>query len=187
MKKLFKIIIAIFAVLIVVFTAFGALFILDLAGYGATASETLTPSGTSTGNAIVIYNPGLSGAAKNIANQVAADLQALNYTVTLAGVKSSAAANTAGYGVIVVGGPVYAGGLTATVKDALSNLIIDAGAKVGIFGSGSGATSPEDIAQIQQSLPARSDAAFSNAVVVKIGSDEDLNARAQDLVNQLIA
>jgi flavodoxin len=185
MRKLFRIIIAIFVVLIIMFAIFGALFVLDLAGYGATASETLTPTGASVGNAIVIYNPGLSGAAKGIAEKVAADLQALNYTVTLAGVKSSAAANTAGYSIIVVGGPIYAGGLTATIKDALSGMTIDPGTSVGIFGSGQGSTSPEDIAQIQQSLPARSDSALSGAVVTKIGESEDRDARAQEFVNQL--
>ena len=50
-----------------------------------------------------------------------------------------------------------------------------------------GATSPEDIAQIKQSIPVRSDATLQNAVVVKIGSSEDLNARAQDFVNQLVS
>jgi flavodoxin len=187
MRKLFKILIAIFATLIIIFAAFGALFVLDLAAYGATASETLIPTGTSTGTSIVIYNPGLSGAAKVVAEKVAADLQELNYTVTLAGVKSSAASNTADYNIIVIGGPIYAGGLTATVKDTLSSMTIDQGTKVGIYGSGQGTTSPEDIAQIQQSLPPRSDSTLHNAVIVKIGETEDRDIRARDFVNQLIA
>ena len=54
--------------------------------------QTLTPTGTSIGKAIVIYDPGLSGTAKGVADKIAADLQAKSYTVTLAGVKSSAAA-----------------------------------------------------------------------------------------------
>ena len=51
-----------------------------------------------------------------------ADLQTSGYTVTLAGIKSSAAAHTANYRVIVVGGPIYAGTPTGSVKDFLSNL-----------------------------------------------------------------
>jgi flavodoxin len=134
----------------------------------------------------VIYDPGLSGTSKGVADKVASDLQAKGYTVTLAGVKSSAAGSTTGYKIIVVGGPVYAGTLTGSIKDVLANLVFDQGAKIGVYGSGQGATSPDDIAQIKQSLPVRSDATLQNAIVVKIGSSEDLNERAQDFVNQLI-
>jgi len=105
MRKAFKIVIAVFAVIIILIAAFGAIIILDLAAYTATGSQTLTPTGTSVGKAIVIYDTGLSGTAKGVADKVASDLQTQGYTVTLAGVKSSAAANTTGYGVIVIGGP----------------------------------------------------------------------------------
>ena len=79
----------------------------------------------------------------------------------MAGVKSSAAGITTGYNIIVVGGPVYAGALTGSTKDALANLVLDQGAKIGVYGSGQGATSPEDIAQIKQSMPTRSDATLA--------------------------
>ena len=117
MRKIFKIILAIFAVLIIAVVSFAAIILLDVAAYTATGTQTLTPTGTSVGKAIVIYDPGLSGNAKNVADKVASDLQAKGYTVTLAGVKSSAAASTTGYKIIVVGGPVYAGALTSSVKD----------------------------------------------------------------------
>jgi flavodoxin len=187
MRKIFKLILAIFAALTIIVLAFGAIILLDVAGYTATESQTLTPTGASVGKAMVIYDPGLSGAAKGVADKVANDLQAKGYAVTLAGVKSSAAGTTTGYEIIVVGGPVYAGALTGSTKDALANLVFDQGAKIGVYGSGQGETSPEDIAQIKQSMPPRSDATLQNAIVVKIGSSEDLNARAQDFVNQLIA
>jgi hypothetical protein len=54
MRKIFKIIIAIFAVLIILAVSFGALIFLDLAAYTATGSQTLTPNGTSAGKALVI-------------------------------------------------------------------------------------------------------------------------------------
>jgi hypothetical protein len=176
MRKILKIILAIIAVIIILVVAFAAVIFLDLAAYTATGSQTLTPTGTSTGNALVAYDPGLS----------AADLQAQNYTVTLAGIKSSDAANATGYSIIVVGGPIYAGSPTASVKDCLNSLVPDQDAKVGVFGSGQGATTPEDIAQIKSSVPALGDnGILYNAVVVKIGEKEDLNARTQDFVNQL--
>ena len=189
MKKIFKIILIVFAILIIVVVAFGAIFFLDLAAYTATGKQTLTPTGTSIGKAIVIYDPGLSGTAKSVAEKVASDLQTRGYLVTLAGVKSSAANNIDGYNVIVIGGPVYAGALTSSIKDALGNMVISHGngVKVGIFGSGQGATSADDIAQIRQSIPSRSDDSILEAVVVKIGSSEDLNTRAQDFVNQLLS
>ena len=187
MRKAFKIIIAIFVAIIIVVAALGAIVFLDVAAYTATGSKTLTPTGTSIGKAIVIYDPGLTGAAKTVADKVASDLQAQNYTVTLAGIKSSAAAHTAGYSIIVVGGPVYAGSPTASVKDTLNNLKPDQGTKVGVFGSGQGATTPSDVAMIKNSVNALSEkGALSNAVVVKIGQTEDLNARASDFVGQLV-
>lgn len=183
MRKIFKIILAIFAVIIIVVVAFAAIILLDVAAYTATGSQTLTPSGSSVGKAIVIYDPGLSGTAKGVADKVAVDLQTKSYTVTEAGVKSSAASNTTDYGIIVVGGPVYAGALTSSIKDNLNSITVTQGTKVGVFGSGQGATTPEDIAQIKQSMPTHTD--LSNAIVVKIGSSEDLESRAQDFVNQL--
>jgi flavodoxin len=180
MRKAIKIILAVFAVLILAIVAFGAVIFLDIAAYTATGSTTLASSGTSAGDALVVYDSGLSGAAKGVADKVAADLQAKNYTVTLAGIKSSAASNTVSYSIIVAGGPIYAGTPTSSVKDFLSNLHPTANVKVGVFGSGSGATTPEDVAQIKGAITAP-----SNAVIVKIGQNEDLNARAADFVAQL--
>ncbi len=186
MRKVFKIILAVFAVIIILVAAFGALIFLDLAAYTATGSKTLTPTGASTGKALVLYDPGLSGAAKGVADKIASDLQAKGYTVTLAGIKSSAASHTSGYAIIVVGGPTYAGSLTASVKDCLNNLKPDQGTKVGVFGSGSGATTPSDVSMLKNSVSALgTNGKLSDAVVVKIGQTENLDTRAQELVNQL--
>ncbi len=187
MKRIFKIILAIFTVIIIIIVAFAAVIFLDLASYTATGSTTLTPSGSSVGKALVIYDPGLSGTSKTVADKVASDLQAQSYSVTLVGIKSSAATNTAGFKIIVVGGPVYAGSPAASVKDDLKNLKPDSGTKVGVFGSGSGATSQSDINMIKSAVPALSNSgSLTNAIVVKIGQNEDLNARASDFVNQLV-
>ncbi len=64
MRKIFKIILTVFAIIIIAVVAFGAIILLDVAAYTATGSKTLTPDGTSAGKAIVIYDPGLSGTAK---------------------------------------------------------------------------------------------------------------------------
>lgn len=186
MRKAFKIILAVIAVLVIVVVAFGALIFLDLASYTATGSQTLNPTVQPMGTALVLYDPGLTGASTKVANQVANDLLAKNMTVTVAGIKSSAASNTTGYDIIIVGGPIYAGTPTASVKDALNKLVNnhDSDVRIGIYGSGQGSTTPGDVAQIKAAVPT-SDPALQNAVVVKIGESEDLNARAQDFVNQV--
>ena len=186
MRKALKIVLSIFAILVIIVAIFGALFFLDLSAYTATGSKTLPPLGTSVGKALVVYDPGLSANSKNIADKVAADLQAQNYTVTLAGIKSSAAATTTNYLIVIAGGPIYAGTPTASVKGFLANLKPEAGVNVGVFGSGQGATSPDDIAQIKTAIPALHNGSLSNAVVVKIGEKEDITTRSQDFVNQLI-
>ena len=196
MRKAFKIILAVFAVLIILFVSVAAIIFLDVAAYTATGSKTLTPTGTSVGKAIVIYDPGLTGTAKGVADKVASDLQAKGYTVTLAGIKSSAAANTTDYSVVVVGGPVYAGSLTGSVKDCLNKLPAGHASpgngpyiltRVGVFGSGQGATSQSDIDMMKDSVTALSaNGTLSHAIVVKIGEKEDLNTRAQDFVIQLV-
>jgi flavodoxin len=187
MRKVFKIVLTVFAVLIILVVTFVAMIFLDLAAYTATGSQTLAPSGTSAGNALVVYDPGLSGAAKDVASKIADNLQIDGYTVYLAGIKSSTATHTAGYGIIVAGGPIYAGTPTSSVKDFLNNLKPDQGAKIGVFVSGQGATTPEDITQIRDSTATlQNGGSLSNAVVVKIGSSEDLNARSADFVTQLL-
>ena len=188
MRKALKIVLSIFAILIIIAAIFGALFFLDLAAYTATGSQTLQPAGTSVGKALVVYDPGLSANSKNVADKVAADLQAQNYTVTLAGIKSSAATNTTGYKVIIVGGPVYAGALTSSVKDEVNGFPWFNGTRVGIFGSGQGATSQDDVNQLRQSIgdPLKTNPGLTDTVIVKIGEKEDLTARAQAFVNQLI-
>jgi hypothetical protein len=185
-RKTFKIILIVFAILVMIFVVFGAIFFLDLAAFTATGSETKAPNGPSIGTALVVYDPGLSGASKDLASKIATRLQAIGYTTTFAGIKSPAATNPSGYD--VVGGPIYAGTPTTSVKDFLNNLNPTSTLKVGVFGSGQGETSPEDVAQITNSiasLPKRS--SFSNVLIVKIGQSENLDTRATDFVNQLVS
>ncbi len=181
MRKIFKIILAVFAILIIAFVAFAAVVFLDFSAVFATGSETLTPSGNSAGTALVAYDPGLSGAAKNVATEIAHDFQAQNYTVTLAGIKSSAAAQTSMYKIIVVGGPVYGGAATSSVKDFVHNLNLQSGTKLGVFGSGQGAAEGNDTQQLTDSLNPP-----VGTIVVKIGQPENLAQRASEFVADLL-
>jgi flavodoxin len=193
MKKMLKIIFSIFVVIIIIISAFAAIIFLDLASYTATGSKILEATGNSVGKALVVYDPGLSGTSKVIADKIASNLQTESYTVTLSGIKSSAAANVTGYSIVVVGGPIYAGSPTASVKNFLGNLqpgyAIPNGPysfiRVGVFGIGQGTTTPDDVAAIKNAVPVLSKGTLSSTVIVKIGQNEDLNARAQDFVVQL--
>jgi flavodoxin len=102
----------------------------------ATGSEKLTPDGTVTGKALVVYDPGVSGTAKDVAMKIANGLKADGYEVMLAGVKSAAAANVSGYDVIVAGGPVYAGKVGNSIYSYLGDLQAPDNAKVGAFATG---------------------------------------------------
>ncbi len=77
--KLMKILlIAAAVVIVVVLAGFAAMsvIIFDLMSGTATGSETLSPAGNVTGHALVVYNPGVTGAAKNVASTIADDLEA---------------------------------------------------------------------------------------------------------------
>ena len=108
MRKLFKIIFTVFVIVMALFIAAAAVITYDVAGALATDSHPL-PNGAPIGQAIVVYNPGLSGGAKDVATKIGYDLQDAGYNVTLAGVKSDTAADIVGYDVVVVGGPIYGG------------------------------------------------------------------------------
>ena len=133
-------IVLIFAVVI----AAGFFVFKDLLSYTATGSETLSPLGASAGQALVVYDPGVSGAAKKAAVKIAGDLQSKGYTVNLTGVRSATAMSVSGYDVIVVDGPVYGDKLGSSVQTYLQNLNASQKAKIGVFATGTVAPKSND-------------------------------------------
>lgn len=187
MRKILKIILAVFAVLIIIAVLLAGIVFLDVAAYTATGSETLSPTGTSVGKALVVYDPGLSGASKDVASKIANGLQSNGYTVDFAGIKSGVVTNLSGYSIIVVGGPIYAGSPTSSVKTFLNSLNPAQGVKVGVFGSGQGPQDTNDTALVSKEVAALpSDSSLTLSAVAKIGSSEDLNTRSTDFVTQLL-
>ena len=128
MKRKFKIVLSVFFALVIVAAVGLSVTFLDVAAYTATATQTLNSTssdaqGKAQGKALVVYDPGLTGASKDFADKVAVDLQTKGFTVNLEGIKSaSATANLNQYSIIVVGGPVYGGDAAASVRSYLSNL-----------------------------------------------------------------
>jgi flavodoxin len=124
-------------ILIIIVIVVGVNFVaLDVMSNTATGSEILNPAGVSVGRALVVYNPGISGAAKNAAITIANDLRSKGYTVDLAGVKSQAAGNVSSYNIIVAGGPTYGGATSKSITAFLKALTPPKNASLGIFATG---------------------------------------------------
>ncbi len=186
MRKIFKIILSIFAILIIVGIASFSLIMFDVAGTFATDTHPL-PNGAAIGKAIVVYDPGLSGGAKDVATKIGYNLQEKGYDVTLAGVKSSTAANLTGYAVVVVGGPIYAGKPASSIQNYLNSLNPPANAKVGVFGYGSVQVDNSNQTVVEQDVaPLPADSPVTLSAVVKIVSGNNVDANCQDFVNRLL-
>ena len=186
MRKIIKIVLAVFFVLVIVGISLIAVVIGDVAGNLATGTHPL-PNGAATGKAIVVYDPGLTGGAKDAATKIGYNLQTAGYDVLLAGVKSTAAGNLTGYSVVVVGGPIYAGKPASTVQTYLNNLQPQANAKVGAFGFGSvkiDNSNSTDVMQDVAPLPNGSQVTFN--AVLKVTSSDNVNNLCSEFVTALL-
>ncbi len=186
MNKILKIILVAFAVFFVAMFAAFSLVIYDVAGSLATDTHPL-PNGNATGTALIVYSPGLTGGAKDVATKIGYNLQASGYDVTLAGVKSSAAADSASYDLVVVGGPIYAGKPASTIQAYLNNLTQPAGVEVGVFGYGSVQIDNTDQTAVMDdvaNLPADSNLILTAAT--KIANSDDVDVKCQQFVTNLL-
>lgn len=127
--------ISIIVLLLAVFVVMGAI-MFDVLSYTATASEKLNPNGTEVGEALVVYDPGISGNSKDAALLIAKDLQVKGYAVDLAGINSVTAKNTSNYNIIVIGGPIYAGNASRSVQSYLDTIKPSKTTKIAVFAVG---------------------------------------------------
>jgi flavodoxin len=186
LKKILKIILVVFAVLIIAAVGSMALVMGDVAGNMATDTHPL-PNGAATGKALIVYDPGLSGGAKDVATKIGYLLQDSGYDVLLAGVKSSAATDLTGYDVIIVGGPIYAGKPAATVQSYQSSFNPSEQVKVGIFGYGSVKIDNADTAAVMQDVAALpSDSQITLLTAMKIVSSENVDDQCNEFVINLL-
>lgn len=145
-------------------------------------STTLNSTGNVTKKALVVYDPGFSGAPKTVANSLAEDLKSKGYTVTLAGINSKDAGNVSGYNVLIVGGPTYAGNASSSVKSYLNNLNVDSNTTIGVFSVGDGADDQDSNIAMQQILQ-------NKGIKVKVSIKYDKTAVPNDYkkyINQLL-
>jgi flavodoxin len=159
---------------------------LDVAAYTATGTHSIGPTsypaGGGPGNALIVYDPGVSGAPKGIANDMASNLAAQGYYVDIAGIKSSTATgNMSQYQVIIVGGPIYGGTAASSVQAYLSNLKPASGTLIGVYGVGSFNTSNDKIAP----LPKGSNLTVQETL--KINTSQNAATVSSEFVNKLIS
>ena len=136
---IFKITGTILIIMIVAAVIVVSLALVDIGSYTSDAhvSQTLPAKGTMIGTALVVYDPGMSGDAKQVATDIAVDLQNNGYQVNLSGIRSQSAANYSAYNVIVTGGPCYLGTIASSVRNYLKTFHPPQNDKVGAFGIGS--------------------------------------------------
>ncbi len=186
LRKILKIILVVFAVFIIAMVSGMALVIGDVAGNMATDTRPL-PNGEATGKALIVYDPGLSGGAKDVATKIGYLLQDSGYDVLLAGVKSSAANNLTGYDVVIVGGPIYAGKAASTVQSYLNSFNPHELTKVGIFGYGSVKIDNSNRAAVMQDVATPAgDSQYVVLSAMKIVSSENIDDQCNEFVINLL-
>jgi flavodoxin len=182
MHKIIKIIITVFAILIVLGVGSFGLIISDAAGNFATDTHPL-PNGAPIGQAIIIYDPGLSGQAKDVATKIGYNLQDHGYNVVLAGVKSSAAQNLTTYDLIIIGGPIYMGKAAPTIQAYLKTLNPPANATIGAFGYGSVQSDKDNQNEVNAEVaPLPADSQVTLGPAIKISNNDDITSKCQEFV-----
>ena len=185
-KKIAKFMgLGIIAIVLVAFVSMGFI-MYDIMSYTATGSQTLNPNGTSVGNALVVYDPGITGTAKNVASVIANDLQAKGYTATIAGIKSSNVLNTTGYNVIVIGGPVYAGQPASSLQSYLSDINPPKEAKIGVFTTGSVIANSNNTAFVKKEIAMNNTNIYQIDEIMKFVTGNNINQKAEQFVNGLL-
>ena len=154
-------------------------------GNRATVSETLNPNGAIVGNALVVYDPSITGNTKNVAGIIASDLKAEGYKVDLAGIRGITASNTSKYDVIVVGGPIYAGNVSAAVKAYLEILKPAESTKVGVFATGDPHTT-DNVMIKKQIAPIPENSTLQIKAVMNVISGDDVNKKCSEFVNNIM-
>ena len=152
----------------------------------ATSSQTLPPTGSPVGpmpgNALVVYDPGSTGAVKEVAKQIASDLAGQGFFVYLAGIDSETArGNASQYQVVVVGGPLDDGKASSSVQSYLQNLSQGNGTRIGVFGVGNSAVSNDQIAP----LPSGSNLTIKETL--EISTSQDNAAQSTEFVTKLLS
>lgn len=174
----------IIGLIIVVSIGLYAVIALNIMSYTATGGKTLSPVGEANGKALVVYDPGLSRAAKKAANDIAEDLKSKGYEVDLAGVKSKTAASAEDYDVIIAGGPMYWGKVSSSIDTYLKTLNVSESVKIGVFGTtGSSEFHEEDMKSFEKQVTSKLN---RKAVIKTLRSGEANKKDCMDFVSAVM-
>ncbi|MCK9152252.1 flavodoxin domain-containing protein [Methanobacterium alcaliphilum] len=186
-KKILKYAGMVLAVMLV--TAFVAMgFVMfDVMSYTATGSEKLNAAGEAAGSAMVVYDPGISGESKEISTAIAKDLQSKGYNVNLAGISSADAANTLGYDILIVGGPIYAGKISSSIQSYLSSIKTDEGTKIAVFAAGNDPDTANNETLLREEVVISGKNAINVIAVMKVVSGENPQAKSSQLVLAILS
>lgn len=170
-------VIAIVLIGIACLVAGGGIICSGLTGKMATGAESMSPAGTVTGKALVVYDPGVTGAARKAATEIAGNLKARGYQVELAGVSGKTAANATGYDIVIVGGPCYFGKAANSIEAYLKGLKLDKNTKLGVFATtGTNNFVASDLASMEQQV---SSLQGENRATIRMIGDRDANNATQ--------
>jgi hypothetical protein len=175
--------------IIVVLIAVWAFIARDLMSYTTTGSETLSPAGETRENALVVYSPGISGAAKNAAVDMAKDLKSRGYKVDLAGVRSKTANNTSSYDIIIAGGPMYFGKVSSSIDSYLKKLELKKEVRLGVFGTtGSEQLVNDDYITLGKQVESSSsgDSLNKKMVIKLIRSGKESTKDCKDFISEML-
>ena len=186
---IFTIFLYIIALIILVIIVSSAFIFLDLMSYTARGTKSITSYRNVIGNELVVYNPGISGMAKNAANNIANDLKSKGYNVQLTGIKNKAASSTLGYKIVVVGGPMYMGKATKSIENYLKTLKLQKDVNLGVFTTtGSDQLNKDDYNSLKKQVEILTDDNHLNKLTIKlIRSGNEFVKDANDLVSNIIS
>lgn len=154
---------------------------------GSSASEILKPHGNTTGKALVVYDPGLSGGIRTAATYMAEDLKAKGYEVRLASVKSGNLSDLSGYDFLIVGSPTYGAKPTEPITSYLNSLENSGNIMAGVYALSAGNTQDAEIVMAEilenKSIPVKVSIKYGNS---PFGFSAD-QKQCSDFVSQLLA
>ncbi len=171
---------------IVVFIISAVFIFMDLMSYTGSSFKSLSPTGTATGRALVVYNPGISGMASKAAGEIATELIFNGYEVDLAGVRK-APASTSDYDLVMAGGPMYGGKLTRSMEVYLKKLKLQDEVKLGVFTTtGTDQFHEEDFQSLTKQVERLVDTSLSKPTIKLIRSKDKSTEDINTLVSETI-
>ncbi|MDI6643693.1 MAG: flavodoxin domain-containing protein [Methanobacteriaceae archaeon] len=132
-----------------------------------------------------MYDPGLSGKSKNIAESIAKELQSKGYNVDLAGINSPITSQIDDYDIIIIGGPIYAGKAAKSVQEYLKTLNPRSTTRIGVFATGDDpdtADNKELLLKEAAPIPENSNLQIDAVIKIVNNSTEKISAFVNDLL-----